>query len=85
MELVGWTFLLIIAFCLYVLIGLYITENIIQSATLILTWVIYTCLCFTLVNIIALSYFWATVRNKQGPVGIRGISGEKGDQGISGS
>lgn len=85
MWLVGWIFLGIICFCLYVLIGLYISGDITQTSTYILTWVIYSCLCFTFLNVFVLAYFWETLRNKSGPYGIRGPSGEIGTKGIEGT
>jgi hypothetical protein len=85
MWLVGWLFFGIIIFCIYVLAGLYISRDITQTTTYILTWVIYSCLCLTLLTIVIISYFWETVRNKTGPGGIRGPSGETGDQGPEGS
>jgi hypothetical protein len=36
-------------------------------------------------NVFLLGYFWSTIRQKQGPSGIRGNSGERGDRGIEGS
>ena len=60
-------------------------ENIKKTSQLVLTWVVYTILWFTFINIIVLAYFWESIRNKTGPVGVRGPSGESGDQGIEGS
>jgi len=80
-----WIFFFILAFCLYILLGLYITEGIIDLKTLIFTWVIYTCLWLTMLNVFILGYFWSTIRKKTGPTGIRGLEGENGQQGIDGS
>ena len=85
MWLVGWLFFGIIIFCIYVLAGLYISRDITQTTTYILTWVIYSCLCLTLLTIVIIAYFWETVRDKTGPGGIRGPSGETGDQGQEGT
>lgn len=85
MWLIGWLFFGIIMFAIYILAGLYISRDITQSTTYILTWIIYSCLCFTLLNIGLLAYFWETVRNKVGPTGIRGPGGETGDSGITGT
>lgn len=80
-----WIFFLLIVFCLYILFGLYVTEGQTTTTTLALTWIIYTCLWITFSNIFLLAYFWATLRTKRGPSGIRGPSGEIGDVGIEGS
>lgn len=80
-----WIFFFIIAFCLYILFGLYITEGIIQLSALIFTWIIYTCLWLTFANVFMLGYFWSAVRKKSGPAGVRGLEGENGKQGIDGS
>jgi hypothetical protein len=80
-----WIFFFIIAFCLYILFGLYVTEGITKLSTLIFTWVIYTCLWLTFVNVFMLGYFWSTIRKKRGPTGVRGPEGEDGTQGIDGS
>jgi hypothetical protein len=80
-----WLFFFLIAFCLYILFGLYITEGLNETSTIAFTWVIYTCIWITFGNVFLLAYFWATVKDKTGPVGIRGQSGEKGEQGIEGS
>lgn len=80
-----WIFFFLIAFCLYILFGLYITEGQKEITTLAFTWIIYTCLWMTLANVFLLGYFWSTIRKKQGPTGIRGPGGEDGEQGIEGS
>ncbi len=80
-----WIFFGIIAFCLYILFGLHITNDIDKTSALVFTWVIYTCLWITFVNMFLLGYYWSTLRTKQGPTGIRGPAGETGDSGIEGS
>jgi hypothetical protein len=80
-----WIFFFIIVLCIYILLGLYATEGITQLSTLIFTWIIYTCLWLTFANVFILAYFWATIRKKTGPTGIRGQGGEDGKQGIEGS
>ena len=80
-----WIFFFILAFCLYVLFGLYITEGQTTTSTIAFTWIIYTCLWITFANVFLLAYFWGTIRKKQGPTGIRGPGGEDGEQGIEGS
>ena len=80
-----WIFFTIIIFCIYVLLGLYITEGIELFFQLLLTWVIYTIMCTTFLNVFTLGYFWSVVRNKIGPTGLRGPSGENGKVGIEGT
>jgi hypothetical protein len=85
MSLTLWIFLGIIVFCIYILFGLYLTEDSKTTTQLVLTWVVYTILWITFINIILLAFFWESVRNKTGPVGVRGPSGETGNTGIEGS
>ncbi len=80
-----WIFFFLILLCIYVLFGLHITEGIIDFKTNAMTWIIYTCLWITVGTILLLAYFWGTLRTKTGPYGIRGVSGERGDQGIDGT
>ena len=80
-----WIFFTLIIFCIYVLLGLYITEGIESSIQVILTWVIYTVMCTTFLNVFILGYFWSVIRNKKGPTGLRGPSGETGTVGIEGT
>jgi hypothetical protein len=80
-----WIFFFLVAFCLYILFGLYITEGQTDIKTLSFTWIIYTCLWITFTNVFLLGYFWSSIRKKQGPTGIRGPGGEDGEQGIEGS
>lgn len=79
-----WLFVFLIIFCIYVLFGLYLTENTDSLIQLILTWVIYTILWTTLINVFLLGYFWSVVRTKNGPAGLRGPSGGRGILGIQG-
>ena len=85
MSLTLWIFLGIILFCIYILFGLYLTEDSKTTTQLTFTWVVYTILWITFINVIILGYFWESIRNKSGPVGVRGPSGETGEQGIEGS
>ena len=79
-----WLFILLIVFCIYVLFGLYLTESAETFLQILLTWVIYTILWTTFINVFLLGYFWSVVRTKTGPYGIRGPSGERGNDGIQG-
>ena len=79
-----WIFFIIVLFCLYILIGLHITDGIESFIQTLLTWIIYTIMCSTLLNVFLLGYFWSVVHNKKGPTGLRGPIGERGPIGIEG-
>ena len=79
-----WIFFTMVMFCLYILIGLYITDGIESFVQIALTWLIYTILCTTFLNVFALGYFWSVIRNKKGPTGLRGQPGERGKIGLKG-
>ena len=79
-----WIFWIIVIFCGYILFGLHITEGLESPIQIILTWVIYTVMCLTFLNIFILAYFWSVVRNKSGPTGLRGSAGERGNIGLDG-
>ena len=80
-----WVFFIIIFFCIYVFLGLHITDGIESLVQLILAWVIYTIMWTTFLNIFLLGYFWSVIKNKKGPSGLRGPSGEHGSVGMEGS
>ena len=80
-----WIFFILVFFCIYILLGLYITEGIKSTTIVLLTWVIYTIMCSTFLNVFLLGFFWAVVQKKRGPTGLRGPSGETGIVGIEGS
>ena len=79
-----WLFFILVLFCIYILIGLHITDGIESFIQTLLTWVIYTLMCTTILNVFLLGYFWAVVHNKRGPTGLRGPIGERGLLGIEG-
>lgn len=79
-----WIFFILVVFCIYVLFGLHITEGIESSMQIVLSWVIYTILWTTFLNVFVLGYFWSVIRTKTGPTGLRGPSGERGKQGLQG-
>jgi hypothetical protein len=79
-----WLFFMIVIFCIYILIGLHITDGIDSFIQTLLTWVIYTLMCTTFLNVFLLGYFWSVVYNKRGPTGLRGPIGEKGPLGVEG-
>ena len=80
-----WIFFILIFFCIYILLGLYITENLKSSVEILLAWVVYTIMCTTFLNVFLLASFWSVIQNKKGPVGQRGPSGETGVKGIEGT
>jgi len=80
-----WIFFILVLFCIYILLGLHITDGLDSSIQIILSWVIYTILWTTFLNVFILGYFWSVVRDKKGPTGLRGPSGERGKVGIQGS
>ena len=79
-----WIFFILVMFCLYVLIGLYLTDGIDSIVIIALTWLIYTIMVTTFINVFALGYFWSVIRNKKGPTGLRGQTGERGKIGLRG-
>ena len=79
-----WIFFTIVLFCIYVLFGRHITEGLETLAQQLLTWIIYTVLWGTFINIFTLGYFWSVIREKTGPYGLRGPEGETGGEGSRG-
>ena len=79
-----WIFISIICFCMYIFFGLYMIEGMETLTQKILTWVIYSILWATFINVFSLSYFWSVIRTKIGPYGIRGPEGETGIEGTKG-
>ena len=80
-----WIFVVMVLFCIYILLGLHISEGLESSIQITLSWIIYTLLWFTFINVYALAYFWTVVRNKTGPTGVRGPMGERGNVGQQGT
>lgn len=80
-----WIFITLFLFCIYVLFGLHVTKGLDSTSQIILTWVIYTILWITALNIFTLGYFWSVIMKKTGPYGIRGPIGEMGKQGMDGT
>jgi hypothetical protein len=79
-----WIFFILVIFCIYVLLGLHITAGIDSFIQILLTWIIYTIMCSTFLNVFLLGYFWSVVHNKRGPTGLRGPMGERGQLGLEG-
>ena len=78
------TAILIFAFfCLIIFtyVGLYLSSDLTDSIELGIFWLVYILVAGTILNIFVLSYFWATIRKKTGPIGIRGPIGDVGDRG----
>ena len=80
-----WIFTTLFLFCIYILFGLHVTEGLDSVSQKILTWVIYTILWVTALNIFAIGYFWAVIMKKTGPYGIRGPVGDMGKIGMDGA
>ena len=81
---IAWIFIAIFGFCIYVLFGLYVTEGLETLPQILLSWVIYTLLWITFLNVFILGYFWSVVKKKTGPYGLRGPEGETGTIGSKG-
>lgn len=80
-----WIFITLLLFCIYILFGLHVTKDLDSSSQIILTWVVYTILWITGINIVTIGYFWSVIMKKTGPPGIRGPIGEMGKIGMEGS
>ena len=80
-----WIFITLFLFCSYILFGLHFTKGLDGMSQIILTWVVYTILWITALNIVTLGYFWSVIMKKTGPPGIRGPIGETGTTGIDGA
>ena len=78
-------FFAIVGFCIYILFGLHMTEGIESITQKTLTWIIYTMLWATFINVFSLGYFWSVIKDKTGPYGLRGPEGETGMEGNKGS
>ena len=70
-------------FCLliFIYIGLHLSSDLIETTEYVLFWIVYILVTGTFINIFVLSYFWAAIRKKTGPTGIRGPMGDIGDRG----
>ena len=80
-----WIFITLFVFCIYILFGLHVTEGLDSISQIILTWVVYTIIWITALNIFSIGYFWSVIMKKTGPPGIRGPIGEMGKIGMDGS
>ena len=58
-----WIFFTIVLFCIYVLFGLHITEGLETLAQQLLTWIIYTILWGTFINIFTLGLIILPLRS----------------------
>ena len=78
-------FLGILGFAIYILIGIHIISKLESTVLCVIYWIAYTILVITVVNIFLLGYFWAVIRKKTGPYGVRGPVGDIGLGGDKGS
>ena len=76
---------IIICFMIYIFVGLNLSGNIENTILLVLFWIVYSMVCFTLFQVFSLGYLWSIVRKKTGPPGIRGLKGDRGVRGLSGN
>lgn len=83
--LVGYIILTIILLMIYIYIGLNLSKNIEGDTTNVLFWALYIIVFMVIINILMVSNFWATIQNKTGPPGPRGLMGDKGKTGEKGS
>jgi len=79
-----YIFIGLVIFCLYILGGLHVTNDLETFVEKALGWTIYTVLWISFINIFAIGYFWSVVAKKTGPAGLRGHAGERGGVGIEG-
>ena len=80
-----WIFITLFLFCIYILFGLHLTAGIDSTYQIILTWIVYTILWITALNIFTIGYFWSVIMKKTGPYGIRGPIGDMGIRGMDGA
>ena len=77
-------FLGILAFMIYIYAGLRVSEDIENNYYLMVYWIAYSLLGFTILNVIMLGNFWGVLVNKKGPPGPRGPIGDDGGRGLPG-
>ena len=77
-------FLGILVFMIYIYAGLRVSEDIENNYYLMVYWIAYALLGFTILNVIMLGNFWGVLVNKKGPPGPRGPIGMDGDRGLPG-
>ena len=77
-------FLGILAFMIYIYAGLRVSEGIEYNYYVMIYWIAYALLGFTILNVIVLGNFWGVLVNKRGPPGPRGPIGMDGDRGLPG-
>jgi len=80
-----WIFISLFLFCIYILFGLHLTAGLDSIYQIILTWIVYTILWITALNIFTIGYFWSVIMKKTGPYGIRGPIGDMGIRGMDGA
>ena len=77
-------FLGILVFMIYIYAGLRVSEDIENNYYLMVYWIAYALLGFTILNVIMLGNFWGVLVNKKGPPGPPGPIGMDGDRGLPG-
>lgn len=82
--LISKVFLGILVFMIYIYAGLRVSEDIENNYYLMIYWIAYSLLGFTVLNVIMLGNFWGVLVNKKGPPGPRGPIGEDGSRGLPG-
>lgn len=82
--LISKVFLGILVFMIYIYAGLRVSEDIENNYYLMIYWIAYSLLGFTVLNVIILGNFWGVLVNKKGPPGPRGPIGEDGSRGQPG-
>ena len=68
----------------YIFLGMKISESIVHGDIKIFFWALYTVTLLTLINVSMSIYFYASLKDKKGPLGPRGVKGKLGDRGKDG-
>lgn len=81
---IWYLFFLIIAFLFVILIGIYLSKNILSKIEFLLFWLLYIISVLSIISLVLTTIFFIHLKDKKGPVGKRGPQGEKGDKGKTG-
>ena len=68
----------------YIFLGMKISESIVHGDIKIFFWALHTVTLLTLINVSMSIYFYASLKDKKGPLGPRGVKGKLGDRGKDG-
>lgn len=80
-----WTIsLTIISVIILIFVGVEFSRSLNIYSELIIFWLLYSITIFTVINIIVSGYFYFILKNKKGPAGVRGDSGDPGIDGEAG-